>query len=469
MSDAIDGEEYLVNLVREAGNPNVVPDARYVETLRADILSRLDKSEQNTVEKEIVWTSGTGSDSFLQRAKRMRQIISLAAAVIILAACGLLLNWGIGGSPANIAFADIAKTLEGLKSATYDFAWASKNPGDGKTIAINSKGYFLAPSLERAEMSMSIGDGKDATQSIMILDSLAAKGVTLMPEQRKAMVINIAGVEKSVGDTANMFEMVRRLVREEGSDSGRKVEPLGTKQIDGRSTVGFRTRNNMATVSLWADPQTARLVRVDFDNVGDGGHGVMSNFRYDEQLEPSLFSLEPPAGYMVETQTIAKPVEAEFVGVLRFIAEHNQGTFPESIGVGEKTFALALQAEVKSESEKLIKSPEVQQLMEKLKTQFGEDKEGFKKAWMKEWMELVTPFTQKLMQKHISGMNFYAMLPPETDSHYVGKGVKLGTADRAIFWYKPVGSAKYRVIYADLSIKELTPEVVKKLAALLAK
>lgn len=469
MSDSIDGEEDLVNLIREAGDPDVMPDSQYAETLRANILVRLSKSDVNSVEQEIVMASGTVSVSFLQRAKSMRQFTSLAAAVIILVACGLMLNWGIGGSPANIAFADIAKTLEGLKSATYDFAWTSKNPGDGKTISINTKGYFQAPAHERAEMSMSIGDGKDATKSIMILDSLAAKGITLLPEQKKAMVINIAGIEKSAGGTANMFERVRRLVQQGDSDADKQVELLGTKEIDGRPMVGFRTRNNMATVSLWADPQTARLVRVDFDHVGDGGHGVMSNFRYDEPLEPSLFSLEPPAGYMVSTHTVARPIEEEFVGVLRFAAEYNQNTFPESIGIGEKTFTSAVQAEVKSESERLIKSSEAQQLMKKVKAQFGEDTEGFKKAWMKEWMELVTPVTQKLMQKHMSGMNFYAMLPPETDSHYAGKGVKMGTPDRAIFWYKPVGSAKYRVIYADLSIKELMPEDVKKLAESLVK
>jgi hypothetical protein len=41
--------------------------------------------------------------------------------------------------------------------------------------------------------------------------------------------------------------------------------------------------------------------------------------------------------------------------------------------------------------------------------------------------------------------------------------VKLGTPNRPIFWYKPTGAEKYRVVYADLSVKELTPEEVKKL------
>ncbi len=50
---------------------------------------------------------------------------------------------------------------------------------------------------------------------------------------------------------------------------------------------------------------------------------------------------------------------------------------------------------------------------------------------------------------------FVANLPKESNWRYAGNGVKLGTADKAIFWYKPAGSEKYRVIYGDLSVKEI--------------
>jgi hypothetical protein len=63
---------------------------------------------------------------------------------------------------------------------------------------------------------------------------------------------------------------------------------------------------------------------------------------------------------------------------------------------------------------------------------------------------------------------FYATLQPENDSHYAGKNVKLDTPDRPILWYKPTGSDRYRVIYADLSIKEMAPEDVEKLRETLA-
>ena len=219
----------------------------------------------------------------------------------------------------------------------------------------------------------------------------------------------------------------------------------------------------MAHMTLWADPQTARLVRVDIDNFSGGGRTVLSNFSYDMELEPSLFSLEPPEGYTVQTQTVTQPIEDDLVNVLRFIAQHNDATFPDSIGMNSKSLMLALQAEAKSESEKLLKTPEAQELMQKLKADFGDDVDGFRRAWMKEWMEMSAPITQEHTQKYMKGVLFYMTLKPENDSHYTGKGVKLGTPDRSIFWYKPAGADKYRVIDADLNIQEMAPEEVEKL------
>jgi hypothetical protein len=37
-------------------------------------------------------------------------------------------------------------------------------------------------------------------------------------------------------------------------------------------------------------------------------------------------------------------------------------------------------------------------------------------------------------------------------------GVKLGAADKIIFWYKPEGQTKYRVIYGDLRLGEVSAD-----------
>ena len=40
------------------------------------------------------------------------------------------------------------------------------------------------------------------------------------------------------------------------------------------------------------------------------------------------------------------------------------------------------------------------------------------------------------------------------------KGVKLGDTDKPIFWYRPEDSPTYRVIYADLSVLDVTAETL---------
>jgi hypothetical protein len=56
------------------------------------------------------------------------------------------------------------------------------------------------------------------------------------------------------------------------------------------------------------------------------------------------------------------------------------------------------------------------------------------------------------------GMMFVAQLPAESNWRYAGENVKYGEADRPIFWYRQAGSQTYRVIYADLTVKDVLPE-----------
>ena len=64
---------------------------------------------------------------------------------------------------------------------------------------------------------------------------------------------------------------MRRLVREGSSGTGEKAEKLGKKEIDGRTAVGFRTRSEMGEMTLWADPETARPIRIEVIWIMCGG------------------------------------------------------------------------------------------------------------------------------------------------------------------------------------------------------
>ena len=320
--------------------------------------------------------------------------LALAASVLV---CLALFN-STGNSR---ALADVAKALEGIRTATYDVTIEMINPTDGKTTSTKMKAYFEMPSQERVE-TLDPGD-EDKVASVMILDHQAMKALTLAPEQKMAMLVDLTRIKKPAGKPSNPFDMVREFVQEENSPA---VKSLGKKEIDGRMAVGFRTQSNMVDTDFWADPNSARLVRVDFEYPGHGGHGVMNHFRYDVELDPKLFSREPPEGYTVNNVEIAMPVEADLVSTLRMIAEHNDGMFPAALGMTNKDYLHAIQEVSKEEMEAFIKQPETQKLMEKLKAQYANDQSAFMKAWMGTMM----PYTQKLVLKYQQGMNFYNIL-----------------------------------------------------------
>ena len=59
------------------------------------------------------------------------------------------------------------------------------------------------------------------------------------------------------------------------------------------------------------------------------------------------------------------------------------------------------------------------------------------------------------MLKFTRGLSFaFEQLPRDADAHYAGKGVKVGAADAPVFWYRSGDAKKYRIIYADLSVRE---------------
>ena len=69
----------------------------------------------------------------------------------------------------------------------------------------------------------------------------------------------------------------------------------------------------------------------------------------------------------------------------------------------------------------------------------------------------------ELQQRVQRGLMFANNLPSNAEAHYVGKDVSFGAADTPIFWYRPKDSKNYRVIYADLSVRDAdTPPNVPK-------
>jgi outer membrane lipoprotein-sorting protein len=283
----------------------------------------------------------------------------------------------------------------------------------------SARTMFQAPALYRMEMTP-LKDQK----VINVSDFEAAKMLTLMPEQKQAVVFNLKNVPKGAAnnDKLNHFENLRRLLSEQ-RDKLPAHERLGEKTIDGRKAEGFRLESGLGTLTLWGDPATGNPIRIE--NVYSGvprTEVVMTQFEMNVELPRDLFSLEIPRDYKVQTFDIeaSRPEERDLIDSLKTCASLSGGSFPDAL---DAQSVMKLMIDTVLNGKKEGKEPDMQQLM-----------------------------LQSI--KIGRGFEFALNLPASAKAHYAGKGVKEGTADRPIFWYVPEGARRPRVIDATLRVRE---------------
>ncbi len=190
-------------------------------------------------------------------------------------------------------------------------------------------------------------------------------------------------------------------------------------------------------MSLWGDPESGLPIRVEM-NARSAGKEVqitMSDFVFNVDLDESLFSVEPPAGYTTQRVQMdaSAPEEKDLIETLRQYSQQSGGTFPDA-AVFSSTRTAAVTDTSRSTNGK---RPGEEQI-----------KEGSKETdqAIQESLDAETRLTR--------GLGFVLQLPRDADVHYAGKGVSFGAADKPIFWYRPKDAKKYRVIYADLSVRD---------------
>jgi hypothetical protein len=156
---------------------------------------------------------------------------------------------------------------------------------------------------------------------------------------------------------------------------------------------------------------------------------ILKNFELNAPVDEALVSMDVPPGYTLQDTELdlSDATEQDFVESLRIWAEVlSDGTFPDAIG-----------------TENVMK--QVPLLAQKLgQMNLSEDK------------------ATQLAMSFARGMLFHQLLDSRGEWRYAGKGVKLGDAAAPIFWYQPKGSETYRVIYGDLSVKDIAPQDLPK-------
>ncbi len=371
--------------------------------LENDVMNQVIR-EQNTRLK----AAARASDALKIRRTIMKSPvtrIAAAAAVIIVAALGI--NYFMAPS---VTWAQVIEPILNARTVIFDLILGTDDTGIvSHEIVVDSR------------MRKTISNMPNMT---MIIDTDSAKLLALDTEGKTAVYADIAG---DLGDRHRSYvKFVREIIRQlqEG-----QVEELGEQVIDGQKVVVFIGRGQNEQVTIWADPQTAHPIRIEAQ-IGQEFSFTMKNFEFDADVDESLVSMDVPEGYTLQKTDIAfgNSTEEDFIESLRIWAEIiGDGTLPEAVG-----------------SESAMKDVPV--LIQKVDAMQIPEEEG-----------------TKIGMSFARGLMFHQMLETQGGEwHYAGARVKLGDADTPIFWYQPQGSATYRVIYGDLSVKDVEAENLPK-------
>ncbi|MHC4398114.1 MAG: hypothetical protein ACYTG0_00365 [Planctomycetota bacterium] len=376
----------------------------------------------------------------------MRRVRRIAAAAVLAIGVGVAISYMTADRNGGVALAEAYEQLQQAKTVTWTEVFYQRlSTKDRKTTwaeACTSQHMYKAPGrtrkVERNHEGQIIG--------IEIVDQVRGKSLSLDPGKRKAwLTYRGEPSQRARSGIADVFTHLSQRITAE-------AKPLGKQEINGRSAAGFRVASicygfgderDEWSDDFWIDEQSKRLVRThhpgldkydpDKDPTRNNPPGDKVWFRkflgtvrldivYDQQLDDSLFDVEPPAGYAIETTHVPEPTEKDMIDWLRVWAECNDGTFPES---------------------ELV-------ILKKVIGKFNRK-------------EKLSPAEEKLHMRALRAgghhpIHRFAEMNAGDTWHYQGSGVVLGNQDAIVCWYRPKGAKTYRVVYGDLTVKVLAPE-----------
>jgi hypothetical protein len=264
-------------------------------------------------------------------------------------------------------------------------------------------------------------DGRQRTElagdTISIMDSSSRIRLTLIKGSKTALVPDL-GRQETAGPRSNQLAWLDNLK----AHGDKPDERLGNKMLGQRSVEGFVARQAQYAYTVWVDTKTKELVQVEHEMFVKGTSitkVVMTDFRFNEPLDESLFSFDVPAGYKTQQQLPSPKVaggEKSIVEALRGFTKRSGGKFPKSITEwGEWAVLFSTGSDVKD-------------------GQPGKD-------------------TSETMA-HLGSILPFLVARSKDSYQYLGAGKSLDDEPSIVFWYRN-DAGKLRAIYNDLSVADV--------------
>jgi outer membrane lipoprotein-sorting protein len=229
----------------------------------------------------------------VRNMKRSTKLSSAAAVVMALAAAVIGVFFSSPGS--GVAFAAARDKLE--KARTASFLVTTETAGNGNPQVLETTKVFVRdPGLVRLE--------SQTTGITMLVSVEDGTMLMLLPPQKKAVIVDPVGPAVLEPFRGVFLDALRKQF-----DCANK--PLGEQVVNGRQATGlggiWRPEAGTAfpefPVEVWVDSATGELVRIVM-LPNHNMRSVIDTFVLDPAVDDSLFSLEPPEGYEVETKKL---------------------------------------------------------------------------------------------------------------------------------------------------------------------
>lgn len=405
------------------------------------------------------------STLLMKRNRKMKRFMKLASTVALVALVMLGISFLGGEEVPNVAFADVVAQIKKAKTIQWKETYLSEAIGKDQrskwleTLVVHRA--FKAPGLY---WSVSY-DKRGNKLGVLVSDNVNLKEFWIDYNDKQAGIRAIVVAFENVEDP---FDWVT-------NQPDGKFRFVETKKVDGRAVNVFRHikkdvemkfRDELATrdrsYDYWLDAKSKELVRVQspgedfFDPESDPillespqkewskkiplaivRHDIVFNVELDDEL----FSMRPPEGFEFTVQERSDVTEEKMIEFLGLVAEFYDGRFPE---LSEDSILWSPPGTVEG---KLYASRPFSQ-------------------WTKVERKL-NDIVQICRHKNQQFMPFIYFILNSTVQvkdgwRYVGKGVKLGEAERIVCWYQLKKTKQYRAVYGDLSVKDISPDDLPK-------
>ena len=385
---------------------NVYADGLKVTT-SADLDERVLDNVMETLD-ELEKKESAAIESNIWRLIMKSRMVKLTAATVVIMAVtfGILEFRGTS----SIAWADVVEPLLNARTAILDNIIIGP---DGSQTVIHDE--MMGSRIRRTVSNIVDTD--------IIIDLEQKTMLMLDHGDKTALTIELAGLD----NVGNYLQKLQNLVVRLQASADFSVENQGSQEINGIEYVVFVAHDDNQTVTIWADPETALPVRIEYKT--PNMQITHDNMQFDIELEEARFSMEIPDGYVAQDTGIdfKDSSESGFVETLRIWAEIiEDGQFPDSIDLADVV---------------------------KIDPKFDE---GLKRAGLTEEQQL------EVATRWGQGYVFIRFFKGQGQWHYAGQGVKLGDGGKAIFWYQPQDSETWRVIYGDLRVEDVAAENLPK-------